>query len=174
MKRKRKKTRVRQNRLWEAARFYRKEAKKCHRAKAYFSALVARVCELEALLRIFDQVETRRSKDRCRNLHSLINRAFAKHWIPHDALRYWRKTQGFSLKDCLHEVREARNGVHAHLFKRDLFTRTTATNVRVIVESMFAALQIKNSRNLMFALYAAGEITPREYWAWKKRAGNVA
>ena len=55
VKRKKKKIRrVYQKKMWEAARFYRKEAEKCHKAKAHFCALVARGCELEALLRIFD------------------------------------------------------------------------------------------------------------------------
>ena len=79
--------------MWDAAKFYCKEAEKSHRAKAYFCALVARGCELEALLRIFDFVETKKTKDRCRDLYGLFNRAFAKHWIPHDALRWWKKTQ---------------------------------------------------------------------------------
>ena len=172
MKRKTRK-RVHQNRMWAAARFYRVEAGRCYRAKAYFCTLVARCCELEALLRIFDLVETRKPKDRCRNLNGLINRAFKKHWIPHDALRYWKKTQGVPLKTCLHELREARNGVHAHLFQKDLFTRQTAANVTFIVRSMFEAVEIKNARNLMWALYERGEITPAEYWRWKKKAGSV-
>lgn len=120
---KQKTKRVFQNRMWEAARLYRREAEKCYKAKAYFSAIVARGCELEALLRIFDFVESRRPKDRCKQLHGLINRAFAKHWIPHEALRYWKKTEHTPLKECLHEIREARNGVHAHLFDKNLATR---------------------------------------------------
>ena len=77
--------------MWDAARFYRREAEKSYKAKAYFCLLVARACELEALLRIYDLVETRKPKDRCHNLYGLINRAFAKHWIPHDALRWVEK-----------------------------------------------------------------------------------
>jgi len=174
VKRKKKKIRrVYQKKMWEAARFYRKEAEKCHKAKAYFCALVALGCELEALLRIFDLVETRKPKDRCRDLNGLINRAFKKHWIPHDALRYWKKTQGIPLKTCLHELREARNGVHAHLFQKDLFTRRTSANVGYLVRSMYEALEIKNTRNLMYALYERGEITPAEYWAWKEKAGKI-
>jgi len=38
---------------------------------------------------------------------------------------------------------------------------------------MYDALKIKNARNLMYALYARGEITPTEYWAWKKKAGKI-
>lgn len=77
--------------MWEAARLYRKEADKCTKVRAYFMAIVARGCELEALLRIFDFVENRRPKDRYSNLNALIDRAFKRHWIPHDALRHWRK-----------------------------------------------------------------------------------
>lgn len=165
--------RVYQNKMWEAAKFYCREANKSHRARAYFCALVARGSELEALLRIFDFVETRRPKDRCRDLYGLINRAFAKHWIPQDALRWWKKTHGTPLKQCLHEIREARNGLHAHLFQRDLFTRRTASNVTYLVHSVYDALEIKNSRNLMRALYERGEIAPWEYWAWKKKAGGI-
>jgi len=172
-KRKQKQRRVYQQKMWDAAKFYCKEANKAHKAKAYFCALVARSCELEALLRIFDFVETRKPKDRCRDLYRLINRAFAKHWIPHGALRWWKQTQGTPLKPCLHEIREARNGVHAHLFQKDLFTRRTASNVTYLVHSMYDALKIKNARNLMYALYARGEITPTEYWAWKKKAGKI-
>lgn len=149
MKREKKQKRVFQNKLWAAIRFYRKEAEKSYKAKAYFCALVARVCELEALLRSFDIVETRKPKDRCHNLNGLINRAFKRHWIPHDGLRWWKKTQCIPLKQCLHEIREARNGVHAHLFRKDLFTRRTASNVTYLVEQMFAAIQIKNARNFM-------------------------
>jgi len=45
--------------------------------QAYFCALVARGSELEALLRLFDFVETKKPKGRCRGLNGLINRAFA-------------------------------------------------------------------------------------------------
>jgi hypothetical protein len=162
-----------QNKMWNAARFYRKEAEKSHRARAYFCALVARTSELEALLRVFDLVETRRPKNRCRDLYGLINRAFAKHWVPHDALRWWKKTHGTPLKECLHEIREARNGVHAHLFQKDLFTRRTAANVTYLVRTMYEAIEIKNARNFMWALYSRGEITPAEYWTWKRRSGKV-
>lgn len=170
MKRKKKQKRVYQQKLWDAAKFYCKEAKKSHKARAYFCALVARGCELEALLRIFDFVETNKPKDRCRDLYGLINRALAKHWIPHDALRWWKKTHDTPLKQCLHEIREARNGVHAHLFDKGLFTRLTSANVTYLVHSMYSALEIKNARNLMQALYERGKITPAEYWAWKKKA----
>jgi hypothetical protein len=54
---KQKTKRVYQNKMWDVARFYCKEAQKCYKARAYFSAIVARGCELEALLRIFDFVE---------------------------------------------------------------------------------------------------------------------
>src|SRR6185312_4486434 len=121
----RKRKRVSQKRMWIAARFYRKEADKAHKARAYFCSIVARGAELEALLRIFDMVETNKLKDRCRDLHGLINRAFAKHWVPHDALRWWKKTRASSMTTWLHAVREARNGVHAMLFRKDLFTRRT-------------------------------------------------
>jgi len=169
MKRKKTRKRVYPQKMWDAARRYRKEAEKSHKAKAYFCAVVARGSELEAVLRIFDFMEARKSKDRCRDLYGLINRAFKKHWIPHDALRYWKKTEGTTLKTCLHDLREARNGVHAHLFRKDLFTRRTATNVAFLVRSVYEALEIRNARNLMYTLYAKGDITPSEYWAWKKK-----
>jgi hypothetical protein len=169
IEKRRKPKRVYQNKMWEAARLYRKEAEKCYKARAYFSALVARGCELEALLRIFDFVETRRPKDRCHSFNSLIDRAFVKHWIPHDGLRYWKRTQRTPLKTCLHELREARNGVHAHLFQKDLFTRRTAANVAYLLESMYALIEIKNARNLMKRLRERGEISSAEYNAWKKR-----
>ena len=73
-----KQKRVNQQRMWDAAKFYCKEAYKSHKAKAYFCALVARGCELEALLRIFDFVENRRPKDRCQKLYWLIERAFGR------------------------------------------------------------------------------------------------
>lgn len=37
----------------------------------------------------------------------------------------------------------------------------------------FRKAQIKNARNLMYALYERGEIDPAEYWAWKKKAGKI-
>jgi hypothetical protein len=156
--------------MWEAARFYCKEAEKCQKARAYFCALVARGCELEAVLRIFDFVENRKPKDRCSKLNSLINRAFSRHWIPHDVLSWWKKNQPIPLKTCLHDVREARNGVHAHLFQKDLFTRGMVLDVTYVVHTMYSALGTKNDRNLMKNLYERGEITPTEYWAWRKKA----
>jgi hypothetical protein len=159
--------------MWDAAKFYCNEARRCYKARAYFSAIVARGCEMEALLRIFDFVENRRPKDRSHNLYWLINRAFARHWIPHDALRYWKKAQHIPLKTALHTIREARNGVHAHLFERHLVTRQMVVNVTFVVHAMYSYLEIKNARNLMKALYARGEITPAEYWAWMKKTGKV-
>lgn len=166
--------RMSQDRLWKAARFYQKEAEKCYRARAYFAALVVRGCELEALLRIFDFVETRRPKDRCKNLYSVINRAFVKHWIPHDGLRHWKKTEKIPLKTCLHDIREARNGVHAHLFQQDLVTRRVVINVKYVIESMFSLLEIKNARNFMKHLHEAGEISDADYRAWKKKQMRLA
>lgn len=173
MKKEGKRKHVYQKRMWDAAKFYCREADKSHKAKAYLCSLVARASELEALLRIFDLVETSNPKHRCRDLYGLINRAFARHWVPHDALRWWKKTHGTPLKSCLHEIREARNGVHAHLFQKGLFTRRTAANVTYLVHSMYSAIEIKNARNLMWALYARGEISPADYWAWKKKAGKI-
>jgi hypothetical protein len=63
--------------------------------------------------------------------------------------------------------------VHAHLFQKDLFTRRTASNVTYLVHSTYDALKIKNARNLMWSLYEKGEITPAEYWAWKKKPGKI-
>jgi len=165
--------RVYQKKMWEAARFYRREAEKCYKARAYFSAIVARGCELEALLRIFDFVENRRPKDRCRKLYWLINRAFARHWIPHDALRVWKKVEHTSLKVCLHEIREARNGVHAHLFNKELATRRLVSNVTFVVRTMYSLLEIKNARNLMKHLYRRGEISRTEYTSWKKNQARI-
>lgn len=165
--------RVYQNKMWEAARFYCKEAEKCYKARAYFAALVVRGCELEALLRLFDFVENSRPKDRCRDLYGLINRAFARHWIPHDALRHWKKTERISLKDCLHEVREARNGVHAHLFEKGLVTRGAVANVTYIVHSMYSFVEIKNARNFMKHLHESGTISDTEYKHWKKRQVGI-
>lgn len=161
--------RFNQNRAWEAARFYRKEAEKCSKARAYFSALVARCCELEALLRIFDFVETRRPKDRCKDLHCLINRAFTRHWIPHDALQHWNKVARVPLKTWLHGIRKARNGVHVHLFNKKLMTRQTVNNVTFVVHSTYSLIETKNARNLMKALHSRGEISDAEYRAWKKK-----
>lgn len=166
---KRRTKRVYQNKMWEAARFYCKEAQRCYRAKAYFSAIVARGCELEAILRIFDFVENRRPKDRCQRLKWLINRAFARHWVPHDALRYWRKAEHTPLKECLHEIREVRNGVHAHLFDRKLVNRRTVANITFVVHAMYSFLETKNARNLMKHLHQDGEISDVEYRAWSKK-----
>jgi hypothetical protein len=166
---KQKTKRVYQNKMWDAARLYCKEAEKCYKARAYFSAIVARGCELEALLRIFDFVETRRPKDRCKHLYWLINRAFARHWIPHDALRYWKTAEHTPLKTCLKEIREARNGVHANLFEKNLVTRQTAANITFVVHAMYSFLEIKNARNFMKHLHEDGKISDAEYKAWKKK-----
>jgi hypothetical protein len=155
--------------MWDAARLYRKEADKCRKARAYFMAIVARGCELEALLRIYDFVDTRRPKDRCYNLKGLIDRAFKRHWIPHDALRYWKKAEHTPLKTCLHDIREARNGVHAHLFDKHLVTSTAFANITFVVHSMYSFLEIKNARNFMKLLHERGEISDVEYRAWKKK-----
>jgi hypothetical protein len=166
---KQKKKRIYQNKMWEAARLYCREAEKCTKARAYFMALVARGCELEALLRIFDFVENRRPKDRCYNFKELIDRAFKRHWIPHDALRYWKKAEHTPLKICLHEIRDARNGVHAHLFQKDLVTRQTLANITFVVHAMYSFLETRNARNFMKHLRESGEISDAEYRAWKKQ-----
>jgi hypothetical protein len=163
-----------QKRMWDAAKLYHQEAEKCFKAKAYFCTMVARSCELEALLRIFDFVETRRPKDRCYNFHGLINRAFSKHWIPHDALRAWNKAEHTPLKTCLHELREARNGVHAHLFQKDLVRRRTAANVAYLVASVYSFVEIKNARNLMKGLHRRGDITDADYRAWVKNQAKLS
>jgi hypothetical protein len=171
---KRKTQRIYQNKMWEAARLYRKEADKCTKVRAYFMAIVARACELEALLRIFDFVENRQPKDRCYNLNALIDRAFKRHWIPHDALRYWKNEQPGPLKTWLHEIREARNGVHAHLFQKDLAIRRTVANITYVVHAMYSFLETKNVRNFMKALHERGEISDAEYRAWKRKQKGVA
>jgi hypothetical protein len=173
MRKKKKRKRVYQQKMWDAAKFYCKDADKSYKAKAYFSALVTRASELEALLRIFDFVETRKPKDRCHSFKGLVDRAFAKHWIPHDGLTYWKKTHRIPLKTCLYEIIEARNGVHAHLFQKDLFTRRTAANVSYLVHSMYELIEIKNARNFMKNLYEHGKISAQEYKAWKKKAGKI-
>jgi hypothetical protein len=171
---KRKPTRANSRKMWEAARFYRKEADRCQKARAHFSGIVARGCELEAILRIYDFVETRRPKDRCTNLFWLINRALARHWIPHDALRAWNRTERLPLKAYLHAVREARNGVHAHLFDKSLMTRRTMVDITYIVHSVFSFLEIKNARNLMKHLRDHGEISATEYRAWERKQAKIA
>ena len=173
-KKKHKPKRVYQQKMFDAAQFYRKEAAKCYKARAYFSALVNRSCELEALLRIFDFVENSRPKDRCQKLYWLINRAFARHWIPHDALRHWRKTERVPLKTVLHEIREARNGVHADLFEKELATRQTAANVTYVVEAMYSFLETRNARNLMKHLHQRDEISNAEYRKWMKEQRSIA
>lgn len=82
MPKKYKRKRVYQQKMWDAALFYRKEAEKCYKARAYFSALVARSCELEALLRIFDFVENNRPKDRSqkRRARKSLQKGF---WLQH-------------------------------------------------------------------------------------------
>jgi|HubBroStandDraft_2_1064218.scaffolds.fasta_scaffold35181_3 hypothetical protein len=105
---KRKTKRIYQNKMWEAARLYRKETDKCTKLRAYFMAILARACGLEALLRIFIFVENRRPKDRCYNLNAVIDRAFKRHWTPHAALRCWKNEQPGPLKTRVHEIREER------------------------------------------------------------------
>lgn len=166
---KRKTKRMSQARLWDAARAYGDEAEKCFKAKAYFSTIVARGAQLEALLRTFDFVETRRPAERCSKLYWLINRAFARHWIPHDGLRYWKRVQRVPLKTCLHELREARNGLHAPQFDKTLLNRRAARNVTYLVKSMYDLLEIKNARNFMKALHENGEISDAEYKSWKRK-----
>ena len=166
--------RVYQQKMWDAAQFYCKEAEKCYKARAYFSALVARSCELEALLRIFDFVENTRPKDRCQKLYWLINRALARHWIPHDALRHWKKTERVALRTVLHEIREARNGVHANLLEKGLATAQTVKNVTFVVHAMYSFLEVKNARNLMKHLHQRGEISDAEYRKWMKGQGSIA
>jgi hypothetical protein len=171
---KKKTKRVSQNKLWKAARLYGDEAEKCFKAKAYFSTIVARGAQLEAILRIFDFVETHRPKERCAKLYWLINRAFARHWIPHDGLRYWKRIEKVPLKTCLHELREARNGLHAPEFDHKLVNRRVARNVTYLVESMYALLEIKNARNFMKLLHQQGEVSDAEYKAWKKKQVRIS
>jgi hypothetical protein len=170
---KRKKKRVYQNKMWDAARSYQREAEKCYKARAYFSSIVARGAQLEALFRVFDFVGHSRPKDRCYDLFCLINRAFKDHWIPHDALHAWRKHESIPLKTYLHAIRETRNGVHAHLFEKGFSTRQIASDVAYVVETMYSLLQIKNARNLMKHLHEDGQISHAEYKRWLKKQGRV-
>ncbi len=155
-------------RMWSAVYFYRDEAKRCMRSRAYFSALLAHAARLEALLRIFDFVDTPTPKDRAYKFSTLINRAFKRHWIPHDALRVWNANESQPMKTYLHNVREARNGVHANVFEKKVATREIATNVEYIVESVGACLEVRNARSLMRTLHNRGDISTREYNDWKK------
>ena len=165
--------RIYQQKMWDAARIYCKEAEKCYKAKAYFSAIVARGCELEALLRIFDFIDTRKAKNRCYNFNCLINRAFARHWVPHDALRAWKKAERIPLKPYLHKIREARNGVHANLFDKKLVNRRSVANITYIVHAMYSFLETKNARNLMKHLHKNGQISDAEYAVWKKKQTSI-
>lgn len=136
-------------------------------------AIVARGCELEALLRLFDFVENRRPKDRRHNLNGLIDRAFKRRWIPHDALRFRKKAEHTPLKTWLHGIREARNGVHAHLFQKDLATRRTVANITYVVHAMYSFLETKNARNFMRLLHEKGGISHAEYNAWKRKQAKI-
>jgi hypothetical protein len=91
-----------------------------------------------------------------------------RHWIPHDALRYWKKAEHTPLKACLHQIREARNGVHAHLFDSKLATRQTVANITFVVAAMFEFMELKNARNLMKHPHEDGEISNAEYKAWQR------
>jgi hypothetical protein len=117
-----------------------------------------------------DFVENTGPKDRCRDLYGLINRAFTRHWILHDALRHWKKTERVPLKAVLHEIREATNGVHAHLFEKGLATARTVKNVSSAVHAMYSFIEAKNARNFMKHLHERGEISSGEYrtrGAWR-------
>jgi hypothetical protein len=92
-----------------------------------------------------------------------------RHWIPHDALAYWTKAGHTPLKPLLDVIREARNGVHAHLFQKKLVTSQTVRNVTFVVDAMFKFIETKNARNFMKALYARGEISTADYNAWKRK-----
>jgi hypothetical protein len=129
---------------------------------------------LEALLIVFDFVENSNPKDRCRDLYGLINRAFLRHWIPHDALRHWKKTEHVGLKSVLHEIREARNGVHAHLLEKGLATAQTVKNVTFVVHRMYAFLEERNARQLMRHAHERGEISSAEYRRWVKSHRGMA
>jgi len=103
----------------------------------------------------------------------LIDRAFSRHWIPHDAIRYWKKSQPADLKTYLHEIREARNSVHANLFQKGVVSRSVVESITFVVDAMYSFLEIKNARNFMKHLHAAGEISDSEYRTWKTKQARV-
>jgi hypothetical protein len=57
--------------------------------------------------------------------------------------------------------------------EKDFFTRRTVSNVTYLVDTIYAALEIKNARNFMEALYQRGEITAAEFRDWKKKVGKI-
>ncbi len=57
----------------------------------------------------------------------------------------------------LHGIREARNGVHAHLSDKDVATRRTVANITFVVHAMYSFLETKNARNFTNHLHERGE-----------------
>jgi hypothetical protein len=73
------------------------------------------------------------------------------------------RRQSTPLKKCLREIREARNGVHAHLFDKNLVTLQTVANVAYVVESKYSFLETNNAPHLMKHLHKRGDISHAEY-----------
>ena len=71
-------------------------------------------------------------------------------------------------------IREARNGVHAHLFEKGLATARTLKNVTFAVNAMYSFIETKNARNFMKHLYERGEIPAAEYRRWMKGQRRIA
>jgi hypothetical protein len=47
-------------------------------------------------------------------------------------------------------------------------------NITFVVHAMYSLIETKNSRNLMKALHARGEVSDTEYRAWKKKGETAS
>ena len=121
------------DRLGKLATFYHREARKCSRAHAYFSASVMQVAALEAALQsmcfVFPadikktnvyrrkRFQKKRSKALEFNLYQLIAIAEELSWFPAKRISWGGKRA--TLGGFAHEIRKLRNFVHSGAWARE-------------------------------------------------------
>jgi hypothetical protein len=125
-------------RLTEISVFYHKEAHKCSRARAYFSACVMQVASFEAALQamcslyrrdvrkttVYQRKRFRTTRNRALefSLYELINIADELAWFP--ATRFTWAGKRATIGEFSHEIREVRNYVHPGKWVREHPTTT--------------------------------------------------
>lgn len=121
------------DRLSKLATFYHREARKCSRARAYFSASVMQVAALEAALQsmcfvfatdirktnIYQRKRFRRKRSKALefSLHELIAIAEELSWFPAKRISWGGKRA--TLGGFAHEIRKLRNFVHSGVWARE-------------------------------------------------------
>ena len=161
-------------RLNELMLSYRREARRCVRAKAYLAASVMRVSAFEAGLQtmcflypedvkrtsIYTKKKFRGARNRALefSLHQLINIADELRWFPTKRVRWAGKYA--TLAGYSHEIRKVRNNVHPGVWAKDRnnplrFTKGVYGVVDEVIDVATSWLQHRINKDLLKSLNRA-------------------